>query len=289
MPKTIEMIPRDTIDVQWWDELVERSEVQNPMIYSYALDLLAEEWCLVTNGKTWMPVPYDKRLGILRARQHPFSRQIDYIGEQPRPDFLNELGSFFGELSLGIGRIDRIPADQRYQALELSQDQNYSTNAKRLIKRSQSFTCTVSKNTEVLKLFYDQNTRQKMGLPESYSERLFQIMNRFLSEGKGFLLEASLNNEIRGSLFIILDKGTAYYLMADAAPEDKKEGVIFGLMDQAIDRSREMGASTFDFGGSNNKDVADFYKKFGAVDRFYSRIEENRTPFWYKLLKRVVR
>jgi hypothetical protein len=182
-----------------------------------------------------------------------------------------------------------LPADQRYQALELSQDPNYSTNAKRLIKRSQSYNFRESKNPEVLQSLYNRNTRRKMGLPESYSERLFAIMDRFLKEGKGFMLEASLNNEIRGGLFIILDKGTAYYLMADASPADKKEGVIFGLMDQAIDRSRELGSSTFDFGGSNNKDVADFYKKFGAADRFYSRIEENRTPFWYKLLKRVVR
>ena len=42
-----------------------------------------------------------------------------------------------------------------------------------------------------------------------------------------------------------------------------------------------------DFGGSNNKGVAEFYRKFGAVDHTYFKYEKNNLSWSLKKIKQV--
>jgi hypothetical protein len=287
MDKEYRVIDRKDLNADWWDKLVADSQIKNPMIYSYILDILSDNWCVLTNGKSWIPVPYDTKFGVKRARQHPFSRQIDVIGETVAPDLIEFLKSQFHLIDLGIGPIDFLKKDQHFQYLDLSAEPHYSNNAIRLIKRSNKFEYRESNYPKHLAELYEANTRNKMKLPLAYSIKLERIMDLFLEKKTGFLLEATENDVVKAAIFVILDKGTAYYLMADAGPIDKKEGVVFGLMDKAIQRSRELECRVFDFGGSNAASVAEFYKKFGALDQNYSRVISDTSPWWFKALKKL--
>ena len=121
------------------------------------------------------------------------------------------------------------------------------------------------------------------------SSLLTSIQYSTLTLSKGFYITASREGKKVGGIFVILDKDIAYYLIADGDIEAKKEGVVFGLMDQAIRHTRDMGYSIFDFGGSNVSSVAEFYRKFGARDNSYSRLVQDKTPKWFKLIKKLRR
>ena len=86
-----------------------------------------------------------------------------------------------------------------------------------------------------------------------------------------------------------LQRPTTYYLLGDSNEDHKKKGVIYGLMDFGIQKAQSKGMLNFDFGGSNIESVADFYKKFGAVDIYYTRVHWDKRPLWFKIIQKIKR
>ncbi len=289
MDQEVREILRKDLDTDWWDQQVAASSLKNPMIYSWVMDILAEDWSVFTNDKNAVPVPYTTTLGIRRARQHPFSRQIDFLNFEAQSVFLKSIKHSFKEIDLGISVEDGLENDQVFQYIELNDEPAYSTNAKRLIKKAEQFEYEFLEDVSDLVTFYHENTREKIGLPELYSVILGELMLAFLKHEKGFYIAAKQDGRVVGGIFVILDKDIAYYLIADGDAEAKKEGLIFGLMNQSIQHTRDMGYSRFDFGGSNVQSVADFYRKFGATDQPYARLKQNELPGWFKLIQKFKR
>lgn len=289
MDQEVREILRKELDTDWWDQQVAASSLKNPMIYSWVMDILAEDWSVFTNDRNAIPVPYSTTFGIRRARQHPFSRQVDFLNFEAQSVLLKAIKNAFKEIDLGISVEDGLENDQLFQCIDLNDESGYSTNAKRLIKKAEQFEYTFQEDVTDLLAFYHDNTREKIGLPEFYSVILGELMLAFLEHEKGFHIVAKKNNETVGGIFVILDKDIAYYLIADGDQQAKREGVIFGLMNQAIQHTRDMGYYRFDFGGSNVPSVADFYHKFGATDQSYARLVQNKLPGWFKLIKKFKR
>ena len=286
----VKLVFRDKIDVKKWDAEVTSSDVQNPLIYSWALDATCE-WCAVIKEdySFIFPIPFVKRFGVQRALQQAYSRQMDYIGSSE--DFLSAIELIkkeFAECELRLTDADPGIADQKFQFLDFNLDYKYKSNAVRLIKRaSKLFTYETSGNYKPLLKLYSKNSFKKFHQPKSNLLKLDNLMLRMIERKKGIVINAMHQGELVGSLFLIQDKSTMYYLIGDSNPNSKKDGVMFGLMNDAINLAKEKGLSRFDFGGSNVDSVAQFYKKFGAVDQFYTRITWNNLPFWFKILKRL--
>lgn len=286
----MKLVFRDKIDVKKWDAEVASSDIQNPLIYSWALDATCE-WCAVIKEdySFIFPIPFVKKFGVQRALQQAYSRQMDYIGSSK--DFISAIDLIkkeFVECELRLTDADQGVADQKFQFLDFNSDYKYKTNAERLIKKaSKFFTYENSTNYKPLLGLYSNNSFRKFHQPKSNLLKLDDLMLRMIERKKGIVINALCQGELVGSLFLIQDKSTMYYLIGDSDPKSKKDGVMFGLMNDAINLAKEKGLSRFDFGGSNVDSVAKFYKKFGAEDQFYTRITWNNLPFWFKILKRL--
>lgn len=288
----MELVFRDQINTEKWDEVVASSNVQNPLIYSWALDATCE-WCAVINEdySFAFPIPFVKQFGVQRALQQAYSRQMDYVGSAE--DFEKAIVLIekeFAECELRLAEFEPGEKDQKYQYLSLTIENKYKTNAQRLIKKADAiFKYEQSKDVHHLLALYENNSFAKFRQPKSNLFKLSELMSQMIKHNKGTVINAIHNGEVVGALFLIEDKSTIYYLMGDSHSSRKKEGVIFGLMNQAIEYAKINGFSKFDFGGSNVESVANFYKKFGAKDQFYTRISWNNLPFWFKILKRLKR
>ena len=286
----MKLVFRDKIDTKKWDAVVASSDIQNPLIYSWALDATCE-WCAVIKEdySFIFPIPFVKRFGVQRALQQAYSRQMDYIGNSNQ--FLSAIELIkkeFAECELRLTDADPGVADQKFQFLDLNSNYKYKTNAQRLVKKAnQLFTYEHSDSYRPLLGLYMNNSFKKFHQPKSNLLKLDNLMNRMIEEKKGMIINAMNQGELVGSLFLIQDKSTMYYLIGDSEQQGKKDGVMFGLMNEAITHAKEKGLSRFDFGGSNVDSVAQFYKKFGAKDQFYTRITWNNLPFWFKILKRL--
>ena len=286
----MKLVFRDKIDAKKWDAVVASSDIQNPLIYSWALDATCE-WCAVIKEdySFIFPIPFVKRFGVQRALQQAYSRQMDYIGDSK--DFLSAIELIkkeFAECELRLTDADPGVTDQKFQYLDLISDYKYKTNAQRLVKKAdQLFSYEHSDNYKPLMGLYMNNSFKKFNQPKSNLLKLDNLMNVIIEKKKGMVINAMKQEQLIGSIFLIQDKSTMYYLIGDSDHDDKKDGVMFGLMNEAVNFAKEKGLSRFDFGGSNVDSVAQFYKKFGAIDQFYTRITWNNLPFWFKILKRL--
>lgn len=287
----MKIIDREDIDELKWNRKIENSDIQNYILYSWAMDATTENWCAVIEGDYdfILPIPFTINLGIKRARQQVYSRQVDFIGASELiPKAINLLKEKFKEFDLRISENTLGETDQHFQFLDLNQELNYSENAKRLIKKSdKKYTYEITKDIKPLIQFYKENTHVKLKQPDANIGKIEALMKCCLKNNKGYVLDALEKEKVVASCFIIEDKSTSVYLIGDASPEEKKNGVIYGLMNFSIQRAIDKKMSIFDFGGSNVATVAKFYKKFGAKDKKYTRITWDKTPFWFKLLKKV--
>lgn len=262
---------------------------ENYTMFSWAMDATAENWCAVVEDDYGfiLPVPYSSVAGLKRARQQSFSRQVDFIGEESKLNAaIALLKSEFKSCDIRVSQNELGITDQKFQYLNLEQDFQMSTNAKRMIKKSAHLKFEKSENLEPLLNLYRSNTHQKLNQADSELTRLENLMRACMTNEKGFLFNAWDNERIVGSCFIIENKSTATYLIGDAEIGAKKEGVIYGMINFAIQNALEAGMKHFDFGGSNVESVAQFYRKFGAEDKMYSRLNWDELPKWFKWIKR---
>jgi len=96
----------------------------------------------------------------------------------------------------------------------------------------------------------------------------------------------STEGKTLASCAFLFDDNRAYYWLVGNEPESRDYGASSLLID-AFARDYANRGLVLDFEGSDDKGVADFYKKFGAVAEVFTTIYNNRLPFPFNLLKRV--
>ena len=90
---------------------------------------------------------------------------------------------------------------------------------------------------------------------------------------------------IAGALFI-RDLNKLYFLFSGNNQQARETGSMFLLIDKYI-RQNCSRNFTLDFCGSNDENVARFYRGFGAKKCTYYRIQKNNLPFFLKRLKAI--
>lgn len=286
----MKLVERKNIDVQLWDEKITNSSLNNPFIHSWALDATAENWSAIANEdySFLLPVPWDKKLGVKRGRQHYFSRQLDWIGSTNElREALNFAKNHFHELDFGLSLTTTLEKTKRFQCLNYSEEIEYSKNTKRILKKEQ-FEIIESDQIERFITIYGDNSFKKFKQPDENLLRLKRLISALFEQKLAKLYVIEHNKELKAGAIFIDYKSTRTYLIGDSTPEFKKKGAMFHLLDFGIQNTSEK-IETFDFGGSNVESVANFYKKLGGKDHFYSHFYWVNHPFWYSLLKRFKR
>ncbi|MCQ2208902.1 MAG: GNAT family N-acetyltransferase [Paludibacteraceae bacterium] len=98
--------------------------------------------------------------------------------------------------------------------------------------------------------------------------------------GLGTILYAKdINNKTIAALFLVWDATTAYYLIPTFDYDQKTSGASSLLVWHAIRLAKEKGLKRFDFEGSMQNSIANFYKQFGSTEVCYPQIEKTNHPF----------
>src|SRR5690606_15094881 len=119
----MKIVERKDIDDKKWNRTVEKASVQNPLLYSWAMDDTSYNWCAIIAGNYdfIFPIPYELKLGVKRARRRPCSRQVDFIGDEAYfPQALELAKQEFHILDVRISESQWGEADQEFQRLDLS-------------------------------------------------------------------------------------------------------------------------------------------------------------------------
>ncbi len=300
----IELISRKKLDVQKYDDCVQNSLQSNIFGFSWYLDIVADNWSvLVLNDyEAVMPIPWRRKL-FIKYTYTPFwliqlgiySKEIEDENE-----FLIMLFSEFKYVNIRTNGENAFSMFHSYQNQKQLQYVSftktyeeiykaYNRNRKRELKKAINLDLTEKWNTDA-KLFIDLfknnvGKRVKKIKDEDYLN-LYKLMNACLSRNVGELLTVhDKNNELISGAFFLKYKNKVTELVCSSDFKNRENGANTFMNDRAIFKY-ERNYKVFNFGGSSMKNIANYYKSFGASTEFYTELHCNKLPWVLKLFKR---
>ena len=294
------------IDKAKWDECIRQSENGNVFNTSWYLDVVTENsWDALVEGdyESIMPLPISKKAGVKILYLPFFMRETDVFGAgKERLSFLKKALEQFKLVQMGfsanmeesIRSLDVAHQCMHYQRLKLYQDYtairaDYSKNAKRMVNKAEKAGYglrDMESGASIVDLFLKTKGEEISELKKQDFSRLKQLMKRALQEDCGRAVGVFEGDEVVAGGFYLHYKNTITYLKGAILPRARKAGAGYWYMDTII-RENAGKDKILDFGGSNVKGVADFYKKFGANDAFYLFLEQNELPVWLKAARKI--
>lgn len=296
----IRYLERNDISDQKWDQCINRSF--NGMVYGYTwyLDIVAGEWsALVENDyESVFPLPFKRKLGIAYVYQPFFTQQLglfsrNLVSTEKVQAFLDAIPQHFKRIDLNLNTLNKCDGDQVSYLPQLNHEldliksyksirEEYSTNLKRNIKRAASAELTVMKNIKpdgIIRLFRESRGKDIGHLRERDYLTLKRLLYTSIYKRKGQILGvfSDANELIAGAAFIISNK-KAIFIFSGMSEEGRNKGAMPYLIDSFI-QSNCGKHLTFDFDGSNDPNLARFYKSFGSKECFYYRVTIDRLGY----------
>jgi hypothetical protein len=165
---------------------------------------------------------------------------------------------------------------------------NYSDNTKRNIKKAQLQDLTViatPKREEIISLFRENRGKDIEVLQEHHYDVLRRLLQALDARGRLHSLGVvNENNQLVAGAFFCDANGKVIFLFSGNSNEGKEKGAMFMLIDQFIKENSQKNL-VLDFEGSNDPQLARFYRGFGAKECVYLQARMNKLPWyirWYK-------
>lgn len=297
----INFLSNEEINTKKWDACIEDSVNKRIYAYSWYLDLVAPEWgaLVMDDYQAVLPVVSRKKLGVSYAYQPPFTQQLGLftpllLTGNLVQSFIQKLIELHPLIQINLNIHNKISFQADYihrninhelDMIESHEDlkRKYSKNLKRNIKKAQKAELTIFKNLKpelIIDLFKNNKGKEL----KAFSENDYQILNRLIYKAfkKGRAeIWAALNtkNQICAGAIFLKEERRRIFLFSATNTEAKTNGAMPYLIDSYIESYA--GSNTIlDFEGSNDTNLARFYKSFGSKLIHYPIINYNALV-WY--------
>lgn len=279
------ILKRIEIDDIKWNSRVAACETADVFfLLTWYLDAVCENWCgyVLDDYRVIFPItPMDnKRLSFLLQ---PFlTRQFPLFGfrNDEKTKLLDYLTETYTYVNLSFDLEIKESQKRVYQYIPISEDfkENYATNHKRQLSKFKQIEVEISddfNSDQLIELFIKTKGHELKHLGKKEYHKLKLLLNNANEEQCLRQYSMYLNNELIGSAAYLIYKRRMLFLKGIVLPEYQKKGGMVFLHTLAIDRNQSE-INTFDFGGSNDKGLGDFNRKFGAKDQEYLLLVNNR-------------
>ncbi|HNR19488.1 MAG TPA: GNAT family N-acetyltransferase, partial [Bacteroidia bacterium] len=295
------------IDKTRWDETIDKS--YNGLIYAYSwyLDLVSPGWHgLVSEGyKAVMPLTWRKKFGFeylfppfftqqlgVFSRQHLNSEHIKVFIEKipARYKFidinLNSENMFLPQGFKFTKNINcTLSLNKNYEEIHNGYSQNLTRNLKKANGQHQLQVVGMKEANALIKLFRENKGKKIKNLKDKEYEILSNLINEAIERKMCEVYYAYHENRLVAGAVFLKTRHRITFLFSAV----NTEGKHFLAMPVIVDRYISMHQKRdliFDFEGSNNPELARFYKSFGATENIYLKIKKNNLPLPFRLLKK---
>lgn len=297
------------IDKKKWDERIASSF--NAIIYSYSwyLDIVAEGWdALVEDDyKAVMPLTWKKKFGIHYLYQPWFTQQlgifsIDRLTERDAENFFAAIPSKFRLIEISLNTYNKLhPGEDITVKPSLTHEldlissyeslhKQYSENTRRNTRKAPKHNLTLTDNIgvdAVIELFRNNKGQEVGKFREHHYEMLRRLMDACIARGKGRVTGVTNGRgDVCAGAFFIESNGKIIFIFSGRNEEAKASGAMFFLIDRFIEQNAGRNL-TLDFEGSNDPDLARFYKGFGSKECLYLQVRKNTLPPLIRWLKKA--
>ena len=297
-----------------WDDCISHSFNGNAYVKSWYLDLVHEDWeaLIEDDYQRVMPLTLKTKYGITYFYQPFFTQQFGVFSKKILNSdiidtFIDKIPKHIKLIDVNFNSFNNIIND-KYNTirntnylLDLISDypklkSKYSTNTKRNIKKSLKSNLSFIKNIKpenVINLFKNNKGKDITSWNDSNYAVIQRIMYTSIHKGIGFTCGVYTDyNEICAAAFFLVSNNHLIFLFSGANEIAKSNGAMPMLIDTII--SENSGTPLIlDFEGSNNANLARFYRGFGAQKTSYTGLKINRLNFFQKtgisIAKKILR
>lgn len=296
----IKYVKNSSIDKAQWDQCIKQSV--NGLVYGYSwyLDIVADNWDALIGGdyEAVFPLTWRNKFGVHYIYQPFFTQQLGIFSHQPlTPDlinaFLQAIPSKFRFIEINLNKLNK-PDGNRWK---ITQNDNYeldliepfdnlysrfSTNIKRNVQKAEQNNIKVSDSVnpaDIIKLFRNNRGKLIHQLKDADYRKLLHLvylgMHKKIAFSYGAFTET---NTLCAGMIIIISHYKATFLFSATSPEARETGAMSMLISQFI-YSAAGNHLTLDFEGSNDPQLARFYRSFGAIKTNYPSVAINKLHF----------
>lgn len=301
----IRYIKNSDIDTDKWDDCIRQSF--NGIIYAYAwyLDIVHENWdALVEEDyERVMPLPVSSKLGVSYIFQPFFVQQLGVFSKPILTpgivqDFIEKIPTKFKMIDINLNSfntVDRKLYDtlpNKNFVLDLinkypTLSKKYATNTKRNLKKSLKNNLSLVKGIKpesLIQLFKDNKGKALGSWGEDEYQRLNRLMYMAIYKGKGLVYGIfGEHNQLCAGAFFLKSHNRLIFLFSATNSLAKETAAMTFLIDSVI-QEFSPGKLVLDFEGSNDKNLARFYRGFGAKEVEYLRLRRNTLNLFINIL-----
>jgi len=305
----IRYIDHKDIDKIKWNNCIDNSG--NRIIYAYTwyLDIVCDQWDGLIQGdyESVMPIPFKNKYGIKYVYPPLFCQQLGVFSIHPISEdlvnsFLNAIPNKYKLVELNLNILNtflirnyhtkpnsnyEIDLDNTYEKIYSS----YSKNVKRNIKKATKNELSISSSVDfedIISLFKKHNAKNFTNVSKYFYSLMRNMVGEISKNGKARIcIIATKNNYSKlcaGAAWVITNDRAIYFFSAyDEYAE--KVGAMHFLINYFI-KQHAGKKMVLDFEGSNDLNLARFYKSFGSKERVYLFIKRNNLPKIIRFIKK---
>ena len=298
----IKHLPPEQIDHEKWDNCINNS--YNGIVYalSWYLNIVHPEWeALVEDDYLRvMPLTVSKKIGINYFMQPFFVQQMGVFSQsklypEKTEEFLKAIPKKIKYIDTNLNSYNQLTEstnclENNNYMLDLIKEHkqiraSYSSNNIRNIKKATKHklkTIKSVKPNEIIKLFRNNRGKDITTWNDDNYKMLERLMYMAIHKGMGIAYGVySENNQLCAASFFTHYNKRLIFLFSGTDQLAKQKGAMSFLIDSVI-KEYSPSQTTLDFEGSNNTNLARFYRGFGAKQVVYYRIKINRMSFPFK-------
>jgi hypothetical protein len=293
-------LANDRIDKQKWDECIQNSF--NGIIYAYSwyLDIVCPEWeALVENEyERVFPLTAKKKSGINYLYQPFFAQQLgvfskNILNDKITEEFLNAIPEKYKVIEINLNTFNKIDASKhevypnKNFELDLIESydtlyKNYSGNTKRNLKTAEKSNLVITKNSDpgkIINLFRRHRGKKIETLKDKDYDTFQSLITMMLAKKIAHVWGVKSPEEDLCAAAIFIESNKRVIFIFSAVSEAaRSNGAMTFLIDSFI-RENEQRNLTLDFEGSNDINLARFYKGFGSTECTYFHFKKNKLPY----------
>lgn len=301
----IRLIKHSDLDKTAWDNCIAQAVNGNIYAFSWYLDIVCDEWDALVDGEyeSVFPLIHRKKFGIWYLYQPFFTQQLGVFSiRHLTPEIVEEfLGAIprkfrFAEINLNsYNKPDKLKwrlTENLNHELDLIEpyeilQKGFSQNTTRNISKAKRNNISISSNIkpeDIVNLFKNNKGKQFGHLRDYDYRRFIRLTYECIVNRKAICYGAfTAENTLCAGAIIVFSHRKAIFLFSATNDTARENSAMFMLVDHFI-RDLSGNHLTLDFEGSNDQNLARFYKSFGSVRVKYPGLRFNRLSFPERIL-----
>jgi hypothetical protein len=298
---SLEVIPHSKIDFKKWDKAILNSK--SPLVFamSFYLNATCPTWdaLIIDNYRVVFPLTRNRKWGLNYLYQPPFTPQLGCFGDFNMAD----LHHVYEHLKNNFKYIDiefnhKIKAEKPFKVgikrtfVIESKEPKFNTNTKRNIKKANNAGIEIKEvdNEKEINDLLKSNLlpwlSKELKISKEHLKTFQTLVNNAADRNSLKVFKAvDSNGVLKAMAFFIFNKKHVVYLKGMTVSKRDSQGSMHKLMATAINYFGNK-VEVFDFGGGNNKNLAEFYKGLGGKEKEYPTLKVNKLPLPLRLIKK---